>query len=185
MAYEWFVMTDDGVDGPYSSEDIRRMAADGRIGPETRLQRGDKDFFIPARKARGLFTHSGRLQPRQAATGATPVPNTLDGPWDPEAAFREPLTLPQTPATGIHRRDPQTGRLTRAAVPTTEHEPLPPVEGLAGPEAIPEPRPRSGGGSVVGLVVIVALVVLGLAGLLAAILSGAFDGAPTGGAVRP
>lgn len=54
MAYRWYVKHPDRIDGPFSSNDIRQQASDGRITPETRVSR-DNEGWVKASQVRGLY----------------------------------------------------------------------------------------------------------------------------------
>jgi hypothetical protein len=53
MAYRWYVRRPDCIDGPFTSNDVRQQASDGRIVPETRVSR-DGQKWVKASQIRGL-----------------------------------------------------------------------------------------------------------------------------------
>jgi len=56
MGSEWFVVGPNGEEeGPYDASEVRRMAQEGEIRPETLLRRGDIDAAARAERVRGLF----------------------------------------------------------------------------------------------------------------------------------
>jgi hypothetical protein len=70
MAHQWFVKRPDGVDGPLTPVDLRQMAGDGRILPESRVSR-DRVHWIQASQLKGLGFANGSVGFR--ATGSAPT----------------------------------------------------------------------------------------------------------------
>ena len=73
MATEWFYKRDGKQIGPVSSAQIRALAADGTLGPDSLLRKGDTDAWFKAAKIKALFPDETE-EPQQdplIAMGAT------------------------------------------------------------------------------------------------------------------
>ena len=69
---QWYVKVRDRVHGPFSSKQLKQLAALGKISPDTLVRLGDDGNWLPAAKVKGLFVEmkspvpaglSGRLPP--------------------------------------------------------------------------------------------------------------------------
>jgi Zn-dependent protease with chaperone function len=54
MSSEWYLMSEGGVKGPFSAQQLRSMAQSGELGPEDRVRRGEGPW-APASRVKGLF----------------------------------------------------------------------------------------------------------------------------------
>lgn len=61
MAHQWFVKSGRKEHGPFLSSQLKKLAEQGRITPETSVRRGEVGNWVPASKIKGLFpdTRSG------------------------------------------------------------------------------------------------------------------------------
>ena len=70
---DFFVELDGAVDGPMSGIEVRELALQGKLTPQTRvaLSRGESKLrWVPAQKVNGLFDGSGRALPHPPITQA-------------------------------------------------------------------------------------------------------------------
>ena len=70
---DFFVELDGAVDGPMSGIEVRELALQGKLTPQTRvaLSRGESKLrWVPAQKVNGLFDGSGRVLPHPPITQA-------------------------------------------------------------------------------------------------------------------
>jgi uncharacterized RDD family membrane protein YckC len=88
---EWFVGKGGQKSGPFSSEQLKRMAQSGQISPEDLIWRQGLKDWIPARELKGLFS------PRAGASGG-PVPPGPPGGRQKRAAAPPPSVSQQQPA---------------------------------------------------------------------------------------
>jgi len=55
MATEWFVKRDKKQDGPFTSAQLKRLAENGEVTPDTDVRRGTDKWWFAARCVKGLF----------------------------------------------------------------------------------------------------------------------------------
>lgn len=68
----WYVTLDGAERGPASSGQLKQLAAQGKLKPNTPIRRADMDRPVPASKIKGLFPAGG--QPSVAAAAPEPEP---------------------------------------------------------------------------------------------------------------
>ncbi len=75
MANQWHNMSRGTAAGPVSSEELRRLAALGKTGPEDHVRRDDGSTCMPAREVRGLFASAPPSSIRSGSqpSGASPT----------------------------------------------------------------------------------------------------------------
>src|SRR3954452_14899884 len=76
MAAEWYFRAMGAEFGPVSAAELVQQAADGRIGPDTEVRRGDGPW-VPASKVAGLFDRAGQARP--SASPPPPLPSPAEG----------------------------------------------------------------------------------------------------------
>jgi len=55
MATEWFIKRDGKQHGPFASAQLKRLAENGQVTPDTEVKRGTDRSWFTARSVRGLF----------------------------------------------------------------------------------------------------------------------------------
>src|SRR3954452_5852615 len=92
MAAEWYFRAMGAEFGPVSAAELVQQAADGRIGPDTEVRRGDGPW-IPASKVAGLFDRAAQRKaaPARAVASPSSAPE--------EASVFVPSTRPPSPAS--------------------------------------------------------------------------------------
>jgi hypothetical protein len=89
MAEEWFYAHEGNEFGPFSSAQLKRLAASGQIQPTDLVWKAGVAKRVPARAVKGLCPASApaaQLQPAAAHTPSQPVPS-------PQPAAEEPVEL--------------------------------------------------------------------------------------------
>jgi hypothetical protein len=111
VASQWY-LNDSGQEvGPLSSTELRRLARDGRIRPDSWLRRVGEGGWIPASRVKNLFEAPGQLPPPQpwvlgpTTPGAGPLPaseplvaipvNALALPAQPPLPVAQPACVPE------------------------------------------------------------------------------------------
>ena len=109
MADDWRCRFGDNVLGPYSSEQMRVMAKDGRLAPDTLVRKGTSGAWRRAEQLQGL-TFASKGTDKSAKVSLAPT-------WTP----------PPLPPVGPTKTPPSTDQARRVAVPvpsTSEHAPV-------------------------------------------------------------
>ena len=105
LQQNWYIVMDGRQVGPLSPSDVRRLAAQDRITPESQVRKATMQGFVPARRVKGLFPDACRRDPVKQET--TPVAATPLRP-EPRTASREcksrvPTARPIEPDAGTLR----------------------------------------------------------------------------------
>lgn len=66
---QWFVRKGDKTHGPFTSHQLKQLAGQSKIGPETKVRRGNDGQWVAAQKVKGLF-------PTKPATEVMTAPKT-------------------------------------------------------------------------------------------------------------
>ncbi len=69
---EWFVSKSGKTHGPFSASQLKQLAAETKIGPETEVRLGTDGTWVTAKTVKGLFA-------AQAVTTAAVVPTAAAG----------------------------------------------------------------------------------------------------------
>src|SRR4051812_14442820 len=88
MAFTWFVERQGGRLGPYSSAQLKELAAEGRLRPDDPVRRSDQANLVAAGKIKGLFPE----EVSQDRRGDTPPVLTTE--HDPVSAKAAPMPPP-------------------------------------------------------------------------------------------
>jgi len=67
---KWFVVIDDRETGPLSGADVRRLAAENRITPDSKIRKEGMKGFVRAAQVKGLFP--GSDVPQQGTSASAP-----------------------------------------------------------------------------------------------------------------
>jgi hypothetical protein len=100
MAHEWFIKRSDKIYGPFSSAQLKKLAAEGKVSPATEVRLGAEGSWTSASHVKGLFagppsgSSSASLSPSSVAA-APPIPPP---PVAKPAASQPPVVAPH--ATG-------------------------------------------------------------------------------------
>ncbi len=78
MAEQWYYSKGDQRSGPVSGDELRAMAADGRLSPEDLIWTEGQSSWVPAKQARGLFP-APEAPPAPPPAQAGPVPTAGAG----------------------------------------------------------------------------------------------------------
>lgn len=81
---KWFVVRGAKEEGPFTSRQLKLMAADGRLRPDDLVRREDVETSRPASAIKGLFPPEGTA-PVGAPTEAATVPRSRSSPRVPDA----------------------------------------------------------------------------------------------------
>lgn len=77
MASEWFVQRDGKTAGPFTSQQLRQLAASERLTPTDHIRQGTNGEFVPASKARGLFEGNAKkgrpIAPNPVSSSTPPI----------------------------------------------------------------------------------------------------------------
>jgi len=96
---KWFVVIDDRETGPLSGADVRRLAAENRITPDSKIRKEGMKGFVRAAQVKGLFatmsawrnTASERARTRPVSAGHGPPPGAGKASWadlvNPDSGF--------------------------------------------------------------------------------------------------
>jgi len=85
MSAEWHYSKGDQRLGPISTEELRAMAADGRLSPKDLIWREGQKSWVPARSAKGLFPKTDGPPPLPQADTAPPPLPAADTPTSDDA----------------------------------------------------------------------------------------------------
>jgi len=99
MAVSWYVEKSGKRSGPFSTAQLKEMAASGRLQPGDMVFRDGLDRPVPASKVKGLFGN---------------------GDESPPAAPQVPATPPARPKAGVHVQNKLAERPARPQPPATE-----------------------------------------------------------------
>lgn len=69
----WYVKDADGLYGPYSSDDLAKLAKENRLTPATLVRRRDSNAWVPAAQLKGIFTEAAS-QKVQSHGAPPPLP---------------------------------------------------------------------------------------------------------------
>lgn len=148
MSVQWFVLRGEQSEGPYTSSDLKLLADQRQITPDTLVKQGVSGPWVPAGTIEGLFVEYHGAKP--APTTGSPPPVRYVKPREPKAAvLATPPTLAQPhPAAESVEKAPsedlsaerisQTAR-TSIHEPTTPHEPTIPTAPSAAAEDMQSP----------------------------------------------
>lgn len=64
MAIQWYLLQGDTDLGPMSTSELKRMAADGKIGPRDLVRKEGSTRWVPASAIEGLLSAPGRHRAR-------------------------------------------------------------------------------------------------------------------------
>lgn len=86
----WFVVVGDQEKGPFTSAQLKQLAAEGKLNPQHRLRREDLENVVNAAQVRGLFgspvaPSSTPQQPPQSTPVASPASQTAISPRSSQA----------------------------------------------------------------------------------------------------
>ena len=91
MAAEWYFRVMGAEFGPISASELVEQAADGKIGPDTEVRKGD-GAWIPASRVAGLFDRASQSKGVSVQTAVPPpLPNQ-------DASMFVPAPLPSNPS---------------------------------------------------------------------------------------
>jgi hypothetical protein len=120
---QWFLARDKQKLGPYSSAQLRQLAAAGGLQPEDMIWREGEPKWIAARAIKGLFTAAPVRSPESLFPGALPAPPAPQTPPSPgtddaeSLVFTPPEPRPPDPGDEVafgdlaaHRPSNHTGR---------------------------------------------------------------------------
>ena len=105
---DFFVELDGAVDGPMSGIEVRELALQGKLTPQTRvaLSRGESKLrWVPAQKVNGLFDGSGRVLPHPPITQAyldrLPADPASADPVSADAVSADVVSADATPVESV------------------------------------------------------------------------------------
>ena len=105
---DFFVELDGAVDGPTSGIEVRELALQGKLTPQTRvaLSRGESKLrWVPAQKVNGLFDGSGRVLPHPPITQAyldrLPADPASADPVSADAVSADVVSADATPVESV------------------------------------------------------------------------------------
>ncbi len=100
MANEWYVQHGGKQYGPMTSANLKKLAAEGKISPNTTVRLGSEGNWVPAARVQGLFAAGQAAAPRAAqfpAATPPPAPKAVDLAAPPIAPPRSlPVGRPVT-----------------------------------------------------------------------------------------
>jgi membrane protein YdbS with pleckstrin-like domain len=70
---EWFVGKSGKTHGPFSAGQLKQLAAEAKIGPETEVRLGTDGKWVTAKTVKGLFAVQATTAPTVAPAGAPPI----------------------------------------------------------------------------------------------------------------
>jgi len=76
MADQWYIARDKKRDGPYTLDQMKQLAASGKLLPIDKVLQEGMSQWVPASQVEAIFP----------PTGITPAPPPLPGPVVPEPA---------------------------------------------------------------------------------------------------
>ena len=129
MATEWYLQTDGQEYGPYTGNQLKQYAGDGRVLPTTLVKQGSAGSWLPASRVRGLFATAP-----SAAPAATPA---------------SPRVPPARPTPAVARPTPPAAPMAAPAPQPMSHEPNDFFSQLT-PGNVQPPTPPAYGGYVSG-----------------------------------
>jgi TM2 domain-containing membrane protein YozV len=107
MASEWYYSQDGERHGPISTDQLKDLAAAGKIGPDNLVWKDGMENWLPAGKVKNLLpTPGGVAAPARAASRAADVERPPAGPMPPDISNRKlavGLTAILAGVFGIHK----------------------------------------------------------------------------------
>src|SRR4051794_15802591 len=88
MAADWYFRVMGADFGPISGPDLVRQVAEGRIGRDTMVRRGN-GAWVPAERISGLFDRAGQGKPGAGPSGPPPDPDEDEGEDEEQAEVDE------------------------------------------------------------------------------------------------
>jgi hypothetical protein len=147
-ASSWFLVIMGREQGPFSTDDMRNLVADGSIKPDTLVRRGDQETAVPAAQIRGLLPAAAAIPVEPARP--TPAPARSNSVKAKAPAGTRPGTAihvtvsPAAPAT--RRVGAASKTATPAPAPQPEYEESASADGHEdelSEEQVPEGRATS------------------------------------------
>ena len=74
----WYVRKGSKEHGPFASRQLKKLAAEGKIKPDTPLRRGEDGAWVRAAKVKGLFADAPAAQPAEPAQAPPPCKTRTD-----------------------------------------------------------------------------------------------------------
>jgi hypothetical protein len=109
MSHHWFCKVSGKQVGPLSSQQLKAMAAQGKLHPDDFIRQGEEGQWVAASRVKGLFPSQGAAKttpaerPAEApaerpATAAAPLFSMMGGPVAQQPAQQQPAPAPAAPA---------------------------------------------------------------------------------------
>ncbi|MEI8372682.1 MAG: DUF4339 domain-containing protein, partial [Planctomycetota bacterium] len=73
MSVQWFVKTQAGQAGPFSSQQLKQLVVDGKVKPETGVRRETDEKWFLAKQFKGMFDQPSAPPQVAAAKKLPPV----------------------------------------------------------------------------------------------------------------
>ena len=87
----WYVREGSKEHGPFQSRQIKRLAAEGKLKPDSYVRRGDKGPFMKASKVKGLFADVTAKTPKTPAQAPPPAQPGQQGSGEANTSSFRPV----------------------------------------------------------------------------------------------
>ena len=100
----WYVRAEEKIHGPFSAQQIKRLAREGQLKPAHQIRRGEAGKWTDAKHVRGLFETAPTKPPAVSSRPIVPAEikppaqNTLSPPSQPQPIQPQVVYVQQQPA---------------------------------------------------------------------------------------